>query len=193
MSSSIFQWNPKRCCTISCNPFKCQRIFFVHNVYPVQHHLLGITSRYCVAGSGTSWQRGTPQKHLPSIITAVHEVGHQAIQKRYRLGACILCDSQLVRQELSVQGNFWLAWLCCQYWRSVPVLVELQVLPDKLVDEQVFVGQRRTRFTLVIQGAEHLCPDTSLQLAQHTAGLQRFPHGKVQKSGTVNYFVITRK
>lgn len=66
---------------------------------------------------------------------------------------------------------------CCQYWRSVLVLIELQVLPDELVDEQVFVGQRWTRFTLVIQGAEHLCPDTSFQLAQNTAGLQCFPHG----------------
>lgn len=44
--------------------------------------LLGIGSRYCVVGSGASWQRGSPQKHLPTIITAVHKVGHQAIEKR---------------------------------------------------------------------------------------------------------------
>lgn len=39
-------------------------------------------SRYCVAGTSTSWQRRTPQKHLSTIITAVHEVAHQAIEKR---------------------------------------------------------------------------------------------------------------
>lgn len=66
---------------------------------------------------------------------------------------------------------------CCQHWRRVPVPVELQVLSDELVDEQVLVGERRASLTLVVQGAEHLRPDPSPQLAQHAAGLQRLPHG----------------
>ncbi|KAG7214535.1 hypothetical protein INR49_023050 [Caranx melampygus] len=52
-----------------------------------------------------------------------------------------------------------------------------KILPDELVDEQILVGQRRPGLPLVIQGAEHLCPNTSLQLAEHTAGLQRVSHG----------------
>lgn len=52
--------------------------------HSVHHQLLGIRSRYCIARSGPSWQRDTPQKHPPLIFTAVHEVGHQAIKKRSR-------------------------------------------------------------------------------------------------------------
>lgn len=66
---------------------------------------------------------------------------------------------------------------CCQYGRRKFVLVELQVLPDELVDEQVFVGQGRTRLRLILQGAEHFRPDPSLQLAQDPAGLQGLSHG----------------
>lgn len=65
---------------------------------------------------------------------------------------------------------------CCEYRRRVPVLVELQVLPDEFVYQQVFVGERRPRFTLVIQCAEHFRPDTSPQLTHHPAGLQRVTH-----------------
>lgn len=70
-----------------------------------------------------------------------------------------------------------LSWPTCgQHGRRVSVLVELQVLPDQLVEEQVFVRQRRPRLALVLQGAEHLRPDASLQLAQHAPRLQRFFH-----------------
>lgn len=58
----------------------CSVHVFFQPVQLLQH--LGIWSRYCVDGSGASLQGGSPQKHLPSVITAVHKVGHQAIEKR---------------------------------------------------------------------------------------------------------------
>lgn len=40
-----------------------------------------------------------------------HCVGQHTVLHLHRFGACILCDFQLICQELSVQGNFGLAWL----------------------------------------------------------------------------------
>lgn len=53
---------------------------FFQPIRLLQH--LGIWSRYCVDGSAASLQGGSPQKQLPSIITAVHKVRHQAIEER---------------------------------------------------------------------------------------------------------------
>lgn len=55
-------------------------VLFFQPILLLQH--LGIWSRYCVDGGSASLQGGSPQKHLPSVITAVHKVGHQAIEKR---------------------------------------------------------------------------------------------------------------
>ncbi len=83
------------------------------------HHPSGIRSRFCVAGSGTCWQRGSPQKHLSTIIAAVHKVTHQAIEKRsakqnaktsdYRWSQKVLLKSriQTYTEVMLLNHHFW--------------------------------------------------------------------------------------
>lgn len=65
------------------------------------------------------WHHGWVTKHFTIIISDViiHSRGLSMFECRtwlhlHGLGTQILCDFQFICQELSVQGNFRLAWLC---------------------------------------------------------------------------------
>ena len=107
----------------------------------------------------------------------VLQAGNDAIQKRHVCGTWVVLDIQLLLQKGSLlwaKGRVArLPALRQEYFERVPVVVEGEVLAHKLIEQKVFVRERRWRRGLLLESRVYIGTNPSLHLPERAARLER--------------------